>query len=72
MCIAIPAKIIEIKDDMGIVDVEGVKKRASFMLIDNPKIGDYVIVHSGFAMHKVDEYEAAESLKLFRKSMADD
>ena len=66
MCLAIPSKIIKIDNNMGIIDVEGVKKEVSLLLIEDPKIGNYVIVHAGFAIQKIDEAEASESLKLLR------
>lgn len=70
MCLAIPSKIVEIWDQMGIVDVDGVKREASLMLIENAQVGDYVIVHAGFALHKIDPDEARESLKLLREAAA--
>ena len=67
MCLAIPSKIIEINYDTGIVDVEGVKKEVGLHLIDDPKVGDYVIVHAGFAISRIDENEALETLKIFQE-----
>ena len=68
MCLAVPSKIVEINDDMvGIVDVDGVKKEVHLHLIEDPKVGDYVIVHAGFAINKIDENEALETLKVFRE-----
>ena len=67
MCVAIPSKIIEINDNMGIIDVEGVRREASLLLIEDPMVGDYVIVHAGFAIQKIDEAEAMESLKVLRE-----
>ena len=68
MCLAVPSKIIEINDDMiGIVDVDGVKKEVGLHLIEDPKVGDYVIVHAGFAINKIDENEALDTLKIFRE-----
>jgi hydrogenase expression/formation protein HypC len=67
MCLAIPSKIVKIKDNMGIIDVEGVQKEVSLLLIEDPRVGDYVIVHAGFAIQKIDEAEASESLKLLRE-----
>ncbi len=64
MCLGIPGKIIEISDTMAKVDVAGVRKEVNLMLIENPKIGDYVIVHAGFAIQRVDEEEAQETLKI--------
>lgn len=67
MCLAIPAKIIEIDDKMGTIDMEGARRKASLLLLEDAKIGDYVIVHAGFAIHKIDEAEAKESLKVLRE-----
>ncbi len=47
--------------------MEGVQKEVSLLLIENPRIGDYVIVHAGFAIQKIDEAEANESLKILRE-----
>jgi hydrogenase expression/formation protein HypC len=67
MCLAIPAKIIEIENDMATIDVEGTRRQASLLLIENPSLGDYVMVHAGFAIHKIDEAEALESLRFLRE-----
>lgn len=55
---------------MATIDVDGAKREASLLLLDDPKIGDYVIVHAGFAIHKIDEADALESLKLMREAMS--
>jgi hydrogenase expression/formation protein HypC len=68
MCLAIPAKIIEIKDDhMALVESEGVIKEISIAMIDNAMIGDYVIVHVGFAINKIDEEEALKTFDLINE-----
>ena len=67
MCLAIPAKIIKIDDKMGTIDMEGTQREVSLLLLEDAKIGDYVIVHAGFAIHKIDETEAKESLKVLRE-----
>ena len=67
MCLAIPCKIIEIDNSMAVIDVAGVKGEASLLLIEDPKIGEYVIVHAGFAIQKIDEKEAMESLKVLHE-----
>lgn len=67
MCLAIPAKIVEIEDNMGTIDMEGIQREVSLLLLEDAKLGDYVIVHAGFAIHKIDEEEAMESLKLLRE-----
>lgn len=64
MCLAIPGKVVEITDGVARVDVGGTKKEASLMLLEGASVGDYVIVHAGFAIEKVDEEEAAKTLKI--------
>ena len=66
MCLDIPSKVVKIDNDIGIIDVDGVKKETSLLLLDDVKVGDYVIVHAGFAINKLDEGAAKESLKLLR------
>ncbi len=70
MCLAIPSKIVEIKDSIATIDVEGVRKECSLLLLENPQIGEYVIVHAGFALHKIDEEHAKESIKNLRDTVA--
>ncbi len=70
MCLAIPSKIVEIKDTLGTVDVDGVQREVSLLLIEEPKIGEYVIVHAGFAIQRIDEEAAMESLAVLREVMA--
>jgi len=55
MCLAFPAKILEIKDDLATVERAGVKRSASLMLLPEAKVGDYVLIHAGFAMQIIDE-----------------
>ncbi len=70
MCLAIPAKLIRIEDQMGTVDMDGTQRDVSLLLLQDVKIGDYLIVHAGFAIHRVDEAEAMASLKLLRQMAA--
>ena len=70
MCLAVPSKIVEIKDQTATIDVDGVKREASLMLLDNVNLGDYVIVHAGFAISKVDEAVAEETLQDMRNMLA--
>ncbi len=67
MCLAIPMKIVEIKGDKGTVDVSGVRKEVSLMLIDTASVGEYVLVHAGFAIQRLDEEEAMETIKLIEE-----
>ena len=68
MCLAIPSKIVEINDQMAVIDVDGVQRQCSLLLLETPKIGEYVIVHAGFALHKIDEQTAMESLQLLKET----
>lgn len=63
MCLAFPAKIVEIKDNLATVEKSGVKRDASLMLLPDAKVGDYVLIHAGFAMQIVDEKEIEERNK---------
>ena len=66
MCLAIPAQIVELRDcDNALVDLAGVKKEISLALVDGVAVGDYVIVHVGYALNKLDPEEAEKTLKLF-------
>ncbi len=66
MCLAVPGKVIEINNTIGIVDFNGVKREVRLDLVD-VKIGDYVIVHTGFAIEKMDEKDALESLDIWKE-----
>ena len=70
MCLAIPSKIISIKDGMGTIDVDGVTRTCSLLLLENPQVGEWVIVHAGFALHKIDETAAMESLSILKEAAA--
>ncbi len=66
MCLAFPGKIIEIKQDIAIVDYGSEKRKAK--LVQDFKVGDYVLVSAGLAIQKVPEKEALEALKLIKNS----
>jgi hydrogenase expression/formation protein HypC len=70
MCLAIPSKIIKIQNNMATIDVEGVQRQASLLLLEDARVGDYVIVHAGFAIQKLDEASAQETLDLLREAIA--
>ena len=66
MCLALPVKVIELgASDTAIVDLGGVRKEISLALLDEVNIGDYVILHVGYALSKLDPEEAAKTLALF-------
>ncbi len=70
MCLAIPAKIIEINNQMANVEVGGVSRQASVILLPDASPGNYVLMHAGFAISLVDEEEALETIKLFEQLAA--
>lgn len=66
MCLAVPAQVIELRSgETALVDLGGVRKEISLALVDDVVVGDYVIVHVGFALQKLDREEAARTLELF-------
>lgn len=70
MCLAIPARIMEIKKTKAQVDFgEGVLREVDVTLVD-PEVGDYVLVHAGYAIQKMDEKEALETLNLWREILS--
>ena len=68
MCLAIPSKITKIESNMATIDVDGVQREASLLLLEDAKVGEYVIVHAGFAIQKIDESAAQETLSLLREA----
>ena len=68
MCVGVPSKIVKIDDSMARIDVEGAQRDVSLLLLDEEvQIGDYVIVHAGFAIRKIHEEDARENLRLMKK-----
>jgi len=64
MCVAIPSKVVEIKDNVATVELGGNRSSARLDLIEDVKVGDYVLVHAGFAITTVDEQYALETLAM--------
>jgi hydrogenase expression/formation protein HypC len=65
MCLSIPAKVEIIEGEMAVVSVGGTRYNASLQMLDDVKIGDYILLHTGFAIQKLTPEEAAESLSVF-------
>ena len=66
MCLAVPARVDRLlQDDLAIVDIAGVQKEISLALVDDVVVGDYVIVHVGYALNRLDPEEAQKTLRLF-------
>ncbi|MCB2220784.1 MAG: HypC/HybG/HupF family hydrogenase formation chaperone [Bacteroidetes bacterium] len=67
MCLSIPAKVESIEGEMAQVSVGGAKYKASLQLLEDVSVGDYVLIHTGFAIQKISEEEAHETLKVFQE-----
>ena len=67
MCLAVPVQVIKIEDTEAEVDIGGTGRRVSIVLTPEVKVGDYVLLHTGYAISVVDEAEARETLKLFEE-----
>ncbi|MFN4227276.1 MAG: HypC/HybG/HupF family hydrogenase formation chaperone [Candidatus Ratteibacteria bacterium] len=67
MCLAIPMKVEKVKGDFAIVSIGNVKREVNISLLENVKKGDYVIVHAGFAIEKLDKKEAKRTLEIFKE-----
>ncbi|MCE4070811.1 MULTISPECIES: HypC/HybG/HupF family hydrogenase formation chaperone [Pseudomonas] len=67
MCLAIPARVVELRDnDQALVDLGGIRKEISLALVDGAQLGDYVIVHVGYALGLIDPEEAQRTLEMFK------
>lgn len=67
MCLAVPMRVIEIKDNEAVVELGGLKQKINLGLLEKIDVGDYVIVHAGFAIQKLDEEEAEKTLSFLRE-----
>jgi hydrogenase expression/formation protein HypC len=67
MCLSIPSKVLSINGDKAIVSVGGTEYEASLQLVEDVEIGDYVLLHTGFAIQKISEEDANETMKLLRE-----
>ncbi|GAA7184235.1 HypC/HybG/HupF family hydrogenase formation chaperone [Helicobacter pylori] len=71
MCLAIPSKFIAINNNVALLETLGVQREASFDLMgESVKVGDYVLLHIGYVMSKIDEKEALESIELYQEMIA--
>ena len=67
MCLAIPMKVVEIEGNKGIVEYTGIKREVGLELLEGVKVDDWVIIHTGFAISKLNEEEAQETLSLLKE-----
>jgi hydrogenase expression/formation protein HypC len=67
MCLAIPMVVIERDEFAGVAEIDGVRRQVSMIYVPEAEVGDYVLVHAGFAIGQVDAEEAAKTLELLRE-----
>ncbi|GHQ17273.1 HypC/HybG/HupF family hydrogenase formation chaperone [Helicobacter pylori] len=71
MCLAIPSKVVAINNNVALLETLGVQREASLDLMgESVKVGDYVLLHIGYVMSKIDEKEALESIALYQEMIA--
>lgn len=71
MCLAVPARVMEIEDMLATVEVGGIRREVSLMLLPEAAVGDYVLIHAGFAVQSIDEAEAKATSALLKELMGD-
>ena len=69
MCLGVPMQVKAIANEMAICEIDGVRREASLMMIDDIAVGDYVLIHAGFAIEKIDEEEARLTLQALRNAL---
>ena len=69
MCLGVPMQVKTIEDDVAMCEIDGVTREASLMMIDGVEVGDYVLIHAGFAIEKIDEEEAQLTLNALREAL---
>lgn len=68
MCLAIPSKVVEIRDKMATIDLSGVRREVSLLILpEEAAVGDYVLVHAGFAIQRIDPEAAEEAMRLIKE-----
>ena len=69
MCLGVPMQVVSLENDMAVCEIDGVKREASMMMLENVNIGDYVLIHAGFAIEKIDAKEAQLTLQALREAL---
>ncbi|MBC8275647.1 MAG: HypC/HybG/HupF family hydrogenase formation chaperone [Chloroflexi bacterium] len=67
MCLAVPVQVVSIDGNEAEVEIGGVKRRVSIILTPEARVGDYVLLHTGYAINVIDEAEAQETLKILEE-----
>lgn len=71
MCLAIPVRVVAVEGNVATVDLDGARAKARLDALGEPvQVGDYLLVHAGFAIRRLDPTEAAETLRLFQEILA--
>lgn len=71
MCWSVPGKVLEISGNTAAVEISGISRKVALDLVDNVSIGDYLLVHAGYAIEKVDEAKARFTIDFFKKRGSD-
>lgn len=69
MCLGVPMQVKSIENEMAVCEIDGVQREACLMMIDGVQVGDYVLIHAGFAIEKIDEGEAQLTLRALREAL---
>ena len=69
MCLGVPMQVKTIENDMAICEIDGVQREASLMMIDDVALGDFVLIHAGFAIERIEEEEARLTLRALREAL---
>lgn len=73
MCVGVPMQVISVDGDDIVAETDGVRRSASLMMLgDEVKVGDFLIIHAGFAISKLDEEEARETLRMMREAFSEE
>jgi len=67
MCLAVPMRLVERDEGLGVVEIDDVRREISLMLLDDAKVGEFLLIHAGYAIGRVDETEAKETIELLRQ-----
>jgi len=69
MCLGVPMQVKRIENDLAVCEIDGVQREASLMMLDGIGVGDYVLIHAGFAIERIDEAEAQLTLNALREAL---
>ena len=69
MCLGVPMQVKTIADELAVCEIDGVQREASLMMLDGVQVGDYVLIHAGFAIERIDEAEAQLTLAALRAAL---